>query len=44
MWREGCDEWIKVEDRDSFITARRIMKEEGLMIGGSAGMAIFGAI
>jgi len=33
-----------VEDRESFITARRVMKEEGIMIGGSAGMAVRGAI
>lgn len=31
-------------DKESFIMARRIMKEEGLMVGGSAGQALHGAI
>ncbi len=33
------DEYVKTNDRDSFITARRLIKEEGLLIGGSSGSA-----
>jgi cystathionine beta-synthase len=38
------DEVITVSDRDSFRMARQLAREEGLMVGGSCGSAVFGAI
>jgi cystathionine beta-synthase len=38
------DRWVTVSDRDSFITARRITREEGLLVGGSCGTAVFAAL
>lgn len=38
------DEWIKTNDKESFLMARRIIKEEGLMVGGSCGSAMIGAL
>jgi cystathionine beta-synthase len=38
------DRWITVSDRDSFLTARRITKEEGLLVGGSCGTAVWAAL
>lgn len=38
------DEYIKVNDRDSFLTARRLIREEGLLIGGSSGTAVWAAL
>jgi len=38
------DEWITVSDGDAFRMARRCTREEGLFIGGSAGLNVWSAL
>lgn len=38
------DEYIKVNDTDSFLIARRLIREEGLLVGGSSGSAMWAAL
>lgn len=38
------DEMVTVSDRDSFVTARRLARMEGILSGGSCGAAVFGAL
>jgi cystathionine beta-synthase len=42
--RELVDEWVKTQDRESFLMARRLIKEEGLLAGGSCGAAMVGVM
>jgi cystathionine beta-synthase len=37
------DEMVRVSDRESFLMARRIAREEGLLVGGSSGTAVVAA-
>ena len=38
------DRWARVSDRDGFQMTRRLAREEGLLVSGSSGMAVFGAL
>lgn len=42
--RDVIDEWIKTEDRESFLLARRLIREEGILVGGSSGSALAAAL
>ncbi|MEC3895224.1 MULTISPECIES: cystathionine beta-synthase [Nocardiopsis] len=39
-----CDEIVAVSDKDSFLMTRRLAKEEGLLVGGSCGLAVEAAL
>jgi cystathionine beta-synthase len=39
-----CDEIVRVSDSDSFEMTRRLAREEGLLVGGSCGMAVVAAL
>jgi cystathionine beta-synthase len=41
--RSLVDRWIKSNDRDSFRTARQLIRQEGLLCGGSCGSAAWAA-
>jgi cystathionine beta-synthase len=38
------DRWVRVSDRDAFRVARVITRQEGILVGGSSGTAVFAAL
>lgn len=42
--RQIVDEMVRVSDRESFLTARRLAREEGILAGGSSGTALAAAL
>jgi cystathionine beta-synthase len=42
--RRLVDRWIKSNDRDSFLVGRQLIRQEGLLVGGSSGSAVWAAM
>uniref|UniRef100_A0AC34R7J7 Cystathionine beta-synthase n=1 Tax=Panagrolaimus sp. JU765 TaxID=591449 RepID=A0AC34R7J7_9BILA len=42
--RDYVDQWVKTFDADSFYTARRVIREEGILCGGSSGANVWAAL
>jgi cystathionine beta-synthase len=42
--RDVADEIVAVSDRESFVMTRRLAREEGMLVGGSCGMAVVAAL
>jgi cystathionine beta-synthase len=40
IWWDVVDEWRQLGDAESFAMARRIAREEGILVGGSAGLNV----
>jgi cystathionine beta-synthase len=38
------DRYVRVSDRDSFLTTRRLAETEGMLVGGSCGLAVHAAL
>ena len=41
---ELVDRWVKSNDKDSFRVARQLIRQEGLLVGGSSGAAVWAAM
>jgi cystathionine beta-synthase len=42
--RDDVDTWLKTGDEESFEAVRKLMRLEGLLVGGSSGSALSGAL
>lgn len=42
--RDLVDTWVKTKDKESFVLSRRLIREEGLLCGGSSGSVLFAAL
>ncbi|KAJ1816205.1 cystathionine beta-synthase [Coemansia sp. RSA 2598] len=42
--RSIVDHWVKITDKPSFTMARRLIREEGILCGGSSGGAVWAAV
>jgi cystathionine beta-synthase len=38
------DRWVRVGDREAFLTARAVTRQEGILVGGSGGSAVYAAL
>jgi cystathionine beta-synthase len=41
---EVVDRWVRVSDREAFLTARSVTRQEGILVGGSCGAAVYAAL
>ncbi|MCA1814670.1 MAG: pyridoxal-phosphate dependent enzyme, partial [Halobacteriales archaeon] len=44
LWWQHIDAVVRTDDKEAFLNARRLAREEGILCGGSAGSALAGAI
>jgi cystathionine beta-synthase len=44
LWWKYIDAVVRTDDKEAFLVARRLAREEGLLCGGSSGSAVAGAI
>lgn len=42
--RALIDDWVKTSDKESFTMSRRLIREEGMLVGGSAGATMWAAV
>lgn len=42
--RSLVDVWVKSSDKESFLMSRRLIREEGILCGGSSGTAMYAAV
>ncbi len=42
--KDIVDRWYRISDADSFAAARKLVRDEGILVGGSCGMALHGAM
>ena len=42
--RSLVDEWVKTNDKDSFMTAKELILKEGILCGGSCGSALYAGL
>jgi len=42
--RALVDDWVKTVDKESFVMSRRLIREEGMLVGGSAGSTMAAAV
>ncbi|KAG2236722.1 hypothetical protein INT48_000720 [Thamnidium elegans] len=42
--RDLVDVWVKSEDKPSFLMSRRLIRQEGILCGGSSGTAMYAAV
>jgi cystathionine beta-synthase len=42
--RRLVDRWVKSNDRDSFLVARQLIRQEGVLVGGSSGAAAWAGL
>ncbi|KAI8878882.1 cystathionine beta-synthase, partial [Backusella circina FSU 941] len=44
LTRSVVDRWVKSQDKPSFLMSRRLIRDEGILCGGSSGTAMYAAV